>query len=630
MIKHPTPTGTDNVDFKLVEGFKGYNSALDPTDAPKDILVRGSQNVYRKLSGTVANRPGLKLRGSTDNTVAGVKSSWEWYNSSGGTLPLRVANGKLQFESDIVTSGTYVWYTLLSSLTTTAWVFDAWWNNSLKTDVLLFVGGSSSLYTWSGGVAKIASTTSNTIVLDRTVAASRITAASGSVIINGNTYTYSGSSGSTLTGVSGDPTGEANGSVVVETVITNSNQPASSFTNDFLKVIDNHVYVGSYTSRLIYVSKTSSYTDYTQSTPRIPGDGELITLDDVGKGIGVFNKTPMISAGTSLWYEVSFSQITVGTTLSEQTKVSPLRLSGLQAALRHEFIDSFGNDLVFLDQNNQLRMLGNFRNIFEVKFPSLSIEVQEELADTDFTGGHIRAVSSRTGAIVYITAPLSGTDYMFEVRQHIDELGNIRAKRFWHPPQIRGISRYSVIGGLVYGHSAANPQLYKVWDTNQWYDDSPDGEQLPYNSILLASYRNAGRPQGKINFDKLFAEGYMTPNSEVYAGIYYDYQGATGLLNPILNSSDNLLPQTFIGSIPPSLGDASLGDNPLGSGVVTQPNDQALVPKFKVIVGLQIIDCFEYALMIYSQKASARWEILKLGVNPSLAMAEAVEIVKSN
>ena len=185
----------------------GYSSSRDKTNLDPRYLIRGSKNVYRKETGTVAVRHGLKRRGSADSTSEGVKSSYEWEASNGVTKPLRVANSKLQVESDIITSGTYVWYDLMTALTNTRFVFDTWWDNVLKKDVLLYVIGDDNLYRWEGGIAKLSSTTANTIVLDRTVASSGMSTASGTVIINGTDYAYTGSSASTLTGVSPNPTG---------------------------------------------------------------------------------------------------------------------------------------------------------------------------------------------------------------------------------------------------------------------------------------------------------------------------------------------------------------------------------------------------------------------------------------
>lgn len=706
----------DNFDFDLVgpideKPFLGYASSPDKTSVSPQLMIRGSKNMYKKLSGTLAARPGLKLRGAVDTTLAKVDSSWEWNTWDGRCLPMRISNGKLQVENDIVTSGTPVWYTLLSALTNTRWVFDAWWDNTNKKDVLLMVDGSADLRNWSGAMALLSSAnTSNVsgtvatmvlqapgtgyavndvvtisggggtgatatvnsvsgtgailtytlttrgsgytataaaattdsgaginatititvatgnIGLDRVAITAGFSASGGSVTINGNTYTYASASASSLLGISPDPTGEPNNSVVMDAVGTTSNfTPASSsFAADFIRVINNALWTGSYTSRIFYKSKTSSYTDFSQATPRIPGDGETITMDDVGKGIGVRQGNAWLASGTSNWYEISFSQITVGTTLSEQTKVDKKPVAILQAALAHEFIDMIGDTLIALCQDQQVRQIGLFTDQFETKYPSLSLAVQDELKDETFTTGHLRAV----GNIIYLTAPNNGRDYMLEKREAVNALGQIATEWFWHPPQVRNVSRFAVISGVLYGHSNSFPQLYQIWDTGQWHDDSPNATTtgVPYDCIMRLAYQQAGRRQGKLSFDKVYVEGYLTQGTKLYGNVYFDYQGSTNISNLDLNSQGDIA--TYMGTGAPSLGDSSLGDNPLGDGLTVESNDQELLPKFRIIKGVALTDCFEYALEIYTQDLDSRFEILAIGANPTLSEADPIEIMR--
>lgn len=616
----------DNFDFKLIGGeqkpFLGYVSTPDKTAISERVMVRGSKNVYKKRSGTVAVRPGQKRRGSADSTAAGVNASFEWESSLGRIYPLRVANGKLQFESDVVTSDTYVWYDLMTSLSLTRFVFDPWWNNTLKKDQLLFVKGDTNLHKWSGGVGLISSTTINTIVLTAAAASSGFET-SGSLLINGNSYTYTGISSSTLTGVSGDPTGEANGSVVIQAVTTTATTPASTFTNDFIKVIGNRLHVGSYTSRLIYISDDSDYTSFSVPATRAPGDPELLTLDSAAKGIGVRKGMAHIGAGTSDWYEVSYSPLTVGSTLTEQTKIDKKPVGNLLAPLAHEFIDNVGDDLVYVDQDNQLRVYGIFRNISQPKYPSLSLAIEDELRDEDFTGGHLRAVSE----FIYVTAPLSGRVYFHQTEQSVDSQGNITQERYWHPPQVWNLTRIAVIEGITYGHSNANPQIYQLWNTNQWHDDSPADESLPYDAVMRMSYRNHGRRQGMINFDKVYFEGYLSEGTELDAYVLSDYQGSESVQNPNINSID--APATFFsGNTAPSIGDSSIGDNPLGDGLTEDSNDQELLPKFRVITDITPVNCFEYQLVVYSENADSRWEILSLGTNAEVTKTEQATFIR--
>jgi len=162
------------------------------------------------------------------------------------------------------------WYTLIDSLPTAEFGFpesneSGWWNDSEGIDILPFVAKDSNIYTWSGCIATISGTTSNTITLDShpTWAEARVLSGSGTIVINGTEYAYTGGDTTdTLTGVTPDPTGEANGSVAFQKVTTNSNKPGSGLTNDIIDIFQNQVVVGDYSSREIYFSTNASLTDF--------------------------------------------------------------------------------------------------------------------------------------------------------------------------------------------------------------------------------------------------------------------------------------------------------------------------------------------------------------------------------
>lgn len=593
-------------EFKdLISEWGTYDSSFDKTNLSRNFFVRGSLNVYKKLSGTLANRPGQKRIGVANNIASPVSSEFVWNTSWGATYVLVVSNSTLYVIVDDI------WYPLQTSLTKTRYVFDKWWDNSLKQDQALFVDGTDNMYSWGGGFAKIVSTTATTIVLDRTIVASFLPA-SGSVIINGTIYTYSGSSGSTLTGVSPSPVGEAPGSGVIETVVTTATTPSAGFANDFLKVINNQVYVGSYVSRLIYISSNTDFTDYVVPTPRAPGDPELITLDGTGKGIGVRQGNAYVGFGSGSWAIITFNNITVGTTLTQQTVVDVKPVSNLQAPLAHEFIDTVGDSLVYLAQDHQLRTFGDFNNLFTPGYPSFSQEIVTELMEENFNGGGLKCI----GEFTYITAPASGRAYLYQVRQSVRINGEIAQERIWHAPFTWNATRIDQVDGLTVSFSNANPQMYQVWDTAQWHDDSPSDEPLPYTSILALSYRGEARRQGLWSFDKHFTEGYITAGSTLLLRMNYDYQGATNAIITTINSPE--LPGFLFtpnGATATSLGETSLGDKMLGDDIVTTVDDQDALPKFKVINSLPLINCFEWQPVFYSDLLDARWEILAEGTN---------------
>ena len=650
------------MDFKTIDKFGGYNSSGDRTKLEPNILVRGSKNVTKLLNGNIGSREGRKLRGSVDSTNAGVKASFEWETSVGNKRHLRVVDGKLEVESDILESGTQVWYELLltSSLDSlasslTRFVFDTWWDNDEKTDRLLMVRGDDTILHWSGGMALVDSATANTITKKgaKTWAeegfATQV-AGEKKIVINGTEYTYTGGESTTsLTGVTPNPSGEAEDSVVIQAVhdgtLLDEGTNLEDFEADFIKVVENQVWLGSYSSRVIWISSNNTigselgFLKYNQAGALVYGDPDALVLDSPARGIGVKDGKVIIFAGDSDMYvvkpndDLQISQAAVllagGSSRVVIQRVEKKRLPGLQVALGHEFIDNLGDYLVWLDRKNQLRALGVFTDNDSIRPIHLSLPIQDELRDDDFTGGHVKSIEDT----VHITAPNSGRDYMYQVREIVDDNNNVRSEKIWQPPQIRGISRFAIFDGVVHGHSNVNPQVYQIFDTNQWSDDHPSGQAIPYTCVAKWAYRNHEREQGLLTFDKIFFEGYTYDGVYLYGNVYFDYQGSTSLYPIELNNIESTKNKAtfFFNNTPPSFGDSSFGDNPLGDGIIPEGGERELLPKFRRIVDInqKYKNCFEYALEVYSLNPDSRWEISALGPNARLAKQQPTFLRKA-
>lgn len=683
--------------------------------------------MYKKLSGTLAVRQGQKRQGAADTTQSPVSSSFPWTTSQGNVNTTVVSNSTLSVVRN------KIWYPLQTSLTKTRYVFDAWWDSTNAQDVLLFVNGSTSLFSWSGGFATILSTsktafstvgnsalltnalvttgtgpftssannlvgtafqgstvftsnptngqtiilninatlitlhfvsvigaTAGNVLIGATLAdtltnllgllhapattnatqvalsgpnqtlvgyvtwtsTSTITISgtntwfqegfttTGSIITGGVSYAYTGGTSTlNLFGVTPDPTAITPG-VAWQTVVEHTNIYASTFNPDFLKVVNNQVYLGSYISRLIPISKNTDFTDYTVPTPRVSGDPELVTLDGAAKGIGIRQGNATVGYGNNGWCTISFSDITVGTDLVNVTSRKNSPVAVLQAPLAHEFIDSVGDNLIYLAQDQQLRAFGDFNNLFVAGYPSYSQEVATELMQENFTGGMLKCI----GEFVYICAPDSGKVYLRQERTHVDGNGNIVAERLWHSPFIWSATAVNQIDGTIVAFSNANPQIYEVWDTGQWHDDSPSDEPLPYSCVLALSYRGEQRRQGLWSGMYNFTEGYITQGTPLNLLVNYNYQGVTDMVNVVVNSTSQ---PAYVFQTPlASLGDNSLGDEPLGQGgIIDTAQDPNTLPKFKVINPLPLNNVFEWQKVYYSNSADAQWEILAVGDN---------------
>ncbi len=640
---------TDIFDFKLVGDettpFLGYNSSSDKTRLKAGYMIRGSKNVQKKVTGNLASRCGRKRRGTVDATIGGVDSSAEWQSNVGVFHPLRVTSGKLQVESDIIEDGVFVWYDLLETSSAASpaanysrFVFDTWWDDTDASDRLVFVRGDDSILSWSGGIAVIESINGNTItkVGDETWAEAGFAIAvdgERKIMINGVEYTYDQASVATrtLNLTAGDVSLLATGMVAIQSVMAYGDLPVNNYKADYVMTVGNQLVVGSYSSRVGYISSDdvgNGFPDFTNSGAHIAGDPDSFTLDNLGRGFGTKDGKLIAFAGDSDLYEITLNKA-VGISFTDSdsqtrfafTEVIKKRLPGLNAALGHEFIGNFGDYLVWVDQKNQLRALGSFTNENFIKPTTLSLPVQEELSEDDFTGGHLRVIADT----IHITAPNTGRDWMYVMREKQNNDGSISSEKIWQPPQIRGISRFAVINGVKYGHENAYPQIYQIDDTGQWFDDAADSDEIPYNCVARFSYMQHGRREGLETFDKIYSEGYMAKGTPLGINAYFDYQGAradnaTGGMRQMVIGSDASPAKSWSNLIPPSLGDAFLGDNPLGDGILPEGGDQESLPKFRASTNVpQPLNFFEYSLEIFSTSVDARWELICLGPNVRLS-----------
>lgn len=758
---------TDNYKFPQLIGSKelpylGYLSSKDKTNVDIRSLIRGSMNVYKKRSGNIANRPGRKLRGEIDATDAGVVSAFVFNNLQGTALPLRVANNKLQVESDIADGSTLVWYDLHEAVTLqnpavtlTRFVFDTWWEGEEQAAKLLMVRGDSNVLHWSGGMALFDSVTpvlgsvdpatfiisntgsgyvvgdiltlvggnSDATVYVATVSAGAITSgyfltALGSgymagilattggsgtgatftvtttttynltkqgtdtwaqigfntfflgksavhtgtysglyyykkLIVNGVEYTYvSGEDTTTLKGIPSNVV-TSSGDVIIQSVYVESlvtEIPDDDFVADFMSVLNNQVLYGSYISRVIHISAdqttgqgTTSSTSGSPSTSNVKlgftnlvnnpatslviGDPDYIVLDNVANGMVSKNGSMYVSSGSSDWFEITpnsipnvgvplYHGINTGLTAYVITKVIKLPGSGLSGLLAHEFGGTRGNDVIYVSKDGQLRTIALTNNAFAVRFPILSQSVYDELANEDFTGGALATLNDFT----YITAPLSGRHWIYEIRDEIDVSGNTIAERVWYAPFVEGISRFVEIDGVTYGHSNSNPQIYQIWDTNQWFDDDSSGEDIGYTSAARFAYNQVGKRALYNNFGKIYFEGFLQTGTELLGHIYYDYQGSTTIKNVIINlpnenpDEDNAA-ILFAGDPTTTIGNSTIGENPLGIPLVQEQNEQDALPKFRSITDVSDVDAFEYSVEVYSLNAGDRWELVCFGTN---------------
>ena len=593
--------------FSILTKFDGYISKTDLTNTPESYLISGSQNMLLNDFEKWESRGGYSLFGASSTDRNKIKSERVWFTSTGTEIFLREANGVLEYYSSVSSA----WETLLTGLSTTKPIrFAEIWNSTELIDIQLFVNHSSILYEWSGGMGTYASSTATTIVINETIGTSRFLTTGTRLIRvkdSGGTwreFTVSSQTGSTFT-VAEDPTAYTftAGAIVVQSVRSNATTPVSGFTNDTIKVLENQAYVGSDSSRRVYISKSTSYTDFTFSTPRIPTEGALITLDDYTTAFEVGStaegrETMVVFSGRDRIYRTEFILAAGSSTDRETVRVKPLMVASGQGALSQELVTKIKNAIVFVNNNNELVELGSVENFSNAQQNAISDPIRPDFLDADFTGGMVRFWRNS----IYVTAPVTGKTFILALKVQADG----STKKFWHTPQILPFSVLSEYGGDLYGHSGGITETYLAFD-------GVDDNGLPIAFKAHFAYRNAGIREALKNFDQYYSELYLSSNAIVNHRILFEYKGAKTIKEYSYRGDETDF--LFVPNVSASLGVNPLGTNPLGS-TTTAPE---VLNKYRRFKKVPPVDFFEVGIQYECDEQDAQFQILATGMNMKIS-----------
>ena len=572
--------------FQILDSFKGYVNKKDITNISPEYLVSPSKNTFINDGEKISSRPGFELFGAANTAATPIEYSWTWNTSTGTEIPLRAYDDELEFYYD------GAWRKLKDGWTSVVFQSATWWSATEKLDLLVFVNGTANLFSWSGGITTFASCTSNTITKEGTTTWGEerfLVNGTRKVVIGGIEYTYTGGEGTTtLTGVTPDPTGGgySAGDVIHQAVITTANKPAAGFYNDVIGLLDNQIYVGDSTKRQIYISKNTDYADFAYSSPRVPGEGALLTPDSPPFAFVPLEEKMYASCGKDEWYKISFklsADLTKETVEIEQLKTAPL-----QAAISANATSRIKNDIVFVSNEPSIDTIGRVENKEDFSSVPLSDPIKLDMDSYIFNSGASVIYFKNQ---IFIAIPSSGVVLIYDIE-----------RKFWQPPWYMAINNFSIYNGTLLGHSSQVAESYTLLTGN-----NDNGN--PIEAIAAFSYRNFGDRANLKSFNEYYTEGYISTGTTLTMTLKYDFGGYTSIVsNDIKGSNSSIIFQTIADN---SLGKNPFGSNPLGS-IVDSPSD---LPKFRIKHGLQKQDFFEYQAQYSSNNVDMQWELLAHGPN---------------
>lgn len=607
-------------DFSIIDEVLSYATASSKVNTNPRYLVEGSKNVLIDRQRKITARKGFTRLGTGSATEKPIRSMFPWMSSTGRKWMVRSYDDELEvWVATLDTVAINAWHRVKDALSTTGILrFAPWWKDSETLDVLLFVQGDANHYEWGGGVAVASSVTATTIVKKGTTtfAQNRFYVAANLTLINTRTgveYTYTGGTGTTtLTGVSPSPVGDiAADDVLVQKVVTHTDEPAASRNNHSIGVFENHVLYGSNDDSEVYMSKNTDHNDTTFSAPRVAGDGGLFTLDGPSRGFGKLGQTLILFAGEDSVFRVLFKEIAVSTTLAEVLDTKKLLSGAGQGSFSADTIIQLGNALIYLSNEPTLRYIQDPSQLEGTSPETLSNPIKPDFDAETWTNA--KAYWFRNA--VYLTSPVNSRLYILEFVEDADG----RLRRFWQAPQTLPVRALADFDSKIYAGSNNVQETYELFADDTYSDmimngtaGNPD-DKLPISARAAFSYNAYGKRATLKTFDEYFVEGDIRQNTLLLLKLYYDFGGETLSLERTIDGSDaDILQETLINA---SLGQQPLGQAPLG-GVLNAPDDAS---HFTIAFEVAREDFKKMQVVFETEQIDAFWSVLSHGANVELS-----------
>lgn len=605
--------------YNVVEETLGYVTAESQTNTDERNLVAGSHDVLIDRQRKVTTRNGNTLYTDKVDSMKPTRNSRTWNTSTGSEFMIKGYDDELEVYIGTL-DGVELnqFYRIADGFPTDAIPRMAlWYDDGEVLDLLMSVWGTDAIYVWGGGAFVVESTTATTITKEgtSTFAENRLFTTGNKTLVNprtGNEHTYSAGEDGTILTVNNTTDIQA-GDVLLQKIITATPEPEANRNNHTIFVYQNHVCLGSDEDEEVFISKNTDYTNYTFSSPRVAGDGALLTLDDPVAGFADLSDELTIFAGKSAVYTAVPQDITVGSTLAETLKVKKYNIGVNQAAVNQEVIQEIGDSIIYLSHEPAVRQMYSPTEIAGGKDPrTLSNPIKPDMDAETWTN----ACSTWFKNAYYLSAPTNGRLYILEFVEDAD--GNLR--RFWQAPQIMSIRPMNVYAGLLIGHGATSPNTYQMFDSTAFSDELDVDDKLPIHCVAKFAYRNFGDRFNDKIFDEHAIEGEISPSTEISLTLNYDFGGATSQVARTIDGSDvGLLQETLENT---ALAQQPLGQQPLG-GAINAPTGAA---KFRVIFEIAEEDFTEMQEVYETNDVDKFWSIISRGPNVSLSRRQNIGI----
>jgi hypothetical protein len=291
----------------------------------------------------------------------------------------------------------------------------------------------------------------------------------------------------------------------------------------------------------------------------------------------------------------------------EQIKSKLLKSGDNQGAQSQAFTSHMKNNVIVVTKEPTIDLIGVMENyLTQNQVKNISDTIKLDVDSYDFTGGSIFYHRYN----IYVAIPQEGIVIIYNLTTNS-----------WEAPQTLPISRFYIVDGELYGHSANTSESYQLFTG---YADRVYSvfSGFPIDAKARFSYQSYGSRYIYKTANAFYIEGYIDPITTLNCHIYYELDGCMTQRDFQIDGSDKQIVciPVDIGSF----GKSSIGKQKIGGNSFS--NLTGLPPKFRVQKTFTSTPFFEASFGFDVLGINNRFELLAFGLNATGAKEEPITI----
>lgn len=496
----------------------GYHNNLLEDELPLGASTGDSYNFVLDKDGKWTTRGGTKYLGSKSTDTGGCTSALKLVRRDGVELPVVFYSTKSMYYHPEALD----WHILETGLTSgKIWGGDVLEKVTDNINRLIMCNGYDDYRIWSGITGKTTSSTATEITLTGTdTLAARGFTATGTIVINGVDYAYTGVSNQTFTGVTPDASGVGSDKYIAQKPIAFPSLPKGSIiiSHNGRIIMNAKATSALYSGGSFVGSVLNDPEDFTFSVPRVASEGYQMIMSEGGGNIMAMAS---FEGDVAIFKKSAVNRHTV--TLDQNDSPYQQQLlpydsmaTGTVGIVGQKAVCSLANQVFYVSPK---RVINSLQRVATIDYPQalpFSDRIQN-FADNLTWDADSCSVGYEKYAYFFGKNPGSAiVDSGVRYNQRFDA---------WDTP-IKGleIAAFFTFYGELCGAVSSSPDVIKLdTGTMDYATDTTVGN--PINSKLTLQRLSYGKNSDRVRSQRCFVEGWMSKAGRIDFTINLDEAG---------------------------------------------------------------------------------------------------------